>query len=152
MVRLPWGSMSQQSTRWPSSAKATARLSVVVVFATPPFWLANAITLQVGVTDDSDASRNSYAPVFAGQRRIPPRHSVRGANATPKAPAKVAARARAPRQAVDLRHRQGRRGQIDRGHRARHAGRAPRTANYRGGTREPGARSARVHGGRERGP
>src|SRR6185312_7645352 len=39
--------MSQQSTRWPSSANATARFSVVVVLATPPFWLANAITLAV---------------------------------------------------------------------------------------------------------
>ena len=45
IVRLPCGSMSTQSTRWPDSAKATARLSVVVVFATPPFWLAKAITL-----------------------------------------------------------------------------------------------------------
>ncbi len=33
-----------QSTRCPVSLKATARLSVVVVFATPPFWLAKAIT------------------------------------------------------------------------------------------------------------
>src|SRR5450755_21214 len=45
MVRFPCGSMSQHSTRWPSSANATARLSVVVVLATPPFWLASAITL-----------------------------------------------------------------------------------------------------------
>ena len=56
IVRLPCGSMSQHSTRWPSSANATARLSVVVVLATPPFWLANAITLQVPVTAGSDAS------------------------------------------------------------------------------------------------
>src|ERR1039457_3319382 len=48
--------MSQHSTRCPSSAKATARLSVVVVLATPPFWLANAITLQVAITKGSDAS------------------------------------------------------------------------------------------------
>ena len=50
IVRLPCGSMSTQSTRWPSSAKAAARFSVVVVFATPPFWLANAITLALPVT------------------------------------------------------------------------------------------------------
>ncbi len=37
IVRLPCGSMSMQSTRWPSSANATARFSVVVVLATPPF-------------------------------------------------------------------------------------------------------------------
>src|SRR5438309_9330249 len=47
IVRLPCGSMSAHSTRWPSSAKATARFRVVVVFATPPFWLANAITFGV---------------------------------------------------------------------------------------------------------
>ena len=46
MVRLPCGSMSIASTRWPASAKATARFRVVVVFATPPFWLANAITFN----------------------------------------------------------------------------------------------------------
>src|SRR5438270_6109250 len=56
IVRLPCGSMSQHKTRWPSTANATARLSVVVVLATPPFWLANAITLQVAVTAGSDAS------------------------------------------------------------------------------------------------
>src|SRR5437588_2883110 len=64
--------MSQQRTRWPSSANATARFSVVVVLATPPFWLANAITLLVAVTASSDAWGNSYAGVFAGGGRIPP--------------------------------------------------------------------------------
>src|SRR3954447_9740770 len=50
MVRLPWGSMSTHRTRSPSSAKAAARFSVVVVFATPPFWLANAITFAVVIS------------------------------------------------------------------------------------------------------
>src|SRR5713226_9334691 len=45
MVRLPWGSRSTASTVYPCSLSATPRFSVVVVFATPPFWLANAITL-----------------------------------------------------------------------------------------------------------
>src|SRR5687767_7149457 len=45
MVRFPCGSRSTTSTRKPCSLKATARFSVVVVFATPPFWLANTITL-----------------------------------------------------------------------------------------------------------
>src|SRR4051794_23732094 len=39
--------MSTHSTRWPFSAKATARFSAVVVFATPPFWLAKAMTLAL---------------------------------------------------------------------------------------------------------
>src|SRR5581483_11118560 len=75
---LPCGSMSQQSTRWPSSAKATARLSVVVVLATPPFWLANAITLAVAVTGHPSEGSGlrwvgqAYAPVFAARWRNPP--------------------------------------------------------------------------------
>src|SRR4051812_40112840 len=46
IVRLPCGSMSMHRTRMPSSASATAVFSVVVVLATPPFWLAKAITLH----------------------------------------------------------------------------------------------------------
>src|SRR3954447_17276657 len=41
--RFPCGSMSTHSTRCPCSANAAARLRVVVVFATPPFWLAKAM-------------------------------------------------------------------------------------------------------------
>ena len=49
IVRLPCGSRSTQSTRWPCSTNAAARLRVVVVFATPPFWLVKAMTLALGV-------------------------------------------------------------------------------------------------------
>src|ERR1700683_1372574 len=42
--------MSTHRTRCPSSANAAARLSVVVVLATPPFWLANAMTLALSCT------------------------------------------------------------------------------------------------------
>ena len=38
-----WGSRSTRSTRWPSLYRATPRLMVVVVFPTPPFWLAIAM-------------------------------------------------------------------------------------------------------------
>src|SRR5438094_3385085 len=48
MVRLPCGSRSTRSTFNPCSANATPRLSVVVVFATPPFWLAKEITRPIG--------------------------------------------------------------------------------------------------------
>ncbi len=44
MVRLPCGSRSTTSTFSPCSLNATARFSVVVVLATPPFWFANAMT------------------------------------------------------------------------------------------------------------
>src|SRR5690606_11302346 len=40
MVALPWGSRSIMSTRWPIRARPAARLTVVVVLPTPPFWLA----------------------------------------------------------------------------------------------------------------
>src|SRR3954452_10495022 len=59
IVRLPCGSMSTHKTRCPVSAKAAARFSVVVVFATPPFWLAKAITLA-RVTSCSDRRGNPY--------------------------------------------------------------------------------------------
>src|SRR5918995_7368585 len=70
MVRLPWGSRSTQSTRWPRSTNAAARLSVVVVFATPPFWLVNAMTLALGVvvTGSSGSSplRKRYSHDLGG--------------------------------------------------------------------------------------
>ena len=44
IVRFACGSMSTHRTRWPFSPNAAARLRVVVVLATPPFWFANAIT------------------------------------------------------------------------------------------------------------
>ena len=45
IVRLPCGSRSTASTRRPFSLNATPRFSVVVVFATPPFWFAKAMIL-----------------------------------------------------------------------------------------------------------
>src|SRR3954471_6618871 len=54
--------MSTQRTRCPFSAKAAARFSVVVVFATPPFWFAKAMTFtfEDSVTEDSERSISSY--------------------------------------------------------------------------------------------
>src|SRR5918997_1136378 len=51
--------MSMQRTRCPCSANAAARFSVVVVFATPPFWLAKAMTLALPVTSCSDHGRGN---------------------------------------------------------------------------------------------
>src|ERR671916_203287 len=48
IVRLPCGSRSTQSTRWSRSTNAAARLRVVVVLATPPFWFVKAMPLAVG--------------------------------------------------------------------------------------------------------
>src|SRR4051795_9705544 len=70
IVRLPCGSRSTHSTRWPSSAKAAARFSVVVVFATPPFWLAKAMTLAWGVTDELLGSGRTIAAWFPLVRAV----------------------------------------------------------------------------------
>ena len=44
VVRFPCGSASTNKTFFPSFARATPNESVVVVFPTPPFWFAIAIT------------------------------------------------------------------------------------------------------------
>lgn len=46
IVRLAWLSRSIRRTRFPFAARATPRLCVVVVFATPPFWFAIAIIFK----------------------------------------------------------------------------------------------------------
>src|SRR6185312_12885916 len=43
MVRCACGSRSIRQTRFPCSARAAPRLTVVVVFPTPPFWFINAM-------------------------------------------------------------------------------------------------------------
>ena len=126
MVRLPCGSRSTQSTRWPRSTKAAARLRVVVVFATPPFWLVKAMTLALGVITRA---------VFARAERNPSPLSS-GAFATG--------------QAARARDGQGRRRQDDRRRRARAGRGAPRQAH--GGVRGGRAGAARrdVRGERRR--
>src|SRR5476649_963203 len=42
VVALPCGSRSIKSTRLPAPARLAARLTLVVVLPTPPFWLATA--------------------------------------------------------------------------------------------------------------
>ena len=41
-MALPWGSTSTSSVSYPASAMQAATLTAVVVFPTPPFWLAMA--------------------------------------------------------------------------------------------------------------
>ena len=79
IVRLPCGSRSISSTRWPCSANATPRLSVVVVFATPPFWFASAITcVAAGAVrsqgerwDAEEDARDPCGSHFGSAYRIP---------------------------------------------------------------------------------
>src|SRR3954466_8344437 len=60
IVLLAWGSRSMSSVGWPRSASAAARLMAVVVFPTPPFWLAMA-TIIGGTRADAIVARK-----FAG--------------------------------------------------------------------------------------
>src|ERR1700704_5688558 len=62
--------MSTHSTRWPCSANAAARLSVVVVLATPPFWLAKAITRAV-LAAAEELFKPDTSPLFARAGPIP---------------------------------------------------------------------------------
>src|SRR5688572_4865234 len=48
MVRCACGSRSTRHTRLPSSASAAPRLTVVVVFPTPPFWFITAMVRMSG--------------------------------------------------------------------------------------------------------
>src|SRR3954452_25556986 len=88
IVRFDCGSRSTQSTRLPFSANATARLRVVVVLATPPFWLANEITCAFGplgveavcaggseaagalITDEGDGGNAGGLELFRSNRPI----------------------------------------------------------------------------------
>src|SRR3954454_11971687 len=88
IVRFHCGSRSTHSTRLPFSAKATARFSVVVVLATPPFWLANEITWAFGpplsecvsgtgagaagalITDEGDGGNAGGLELFRSNRPI----------------------------------------------------------------------------------
>src|ERR1700755_1257715 len=69
--------MSMHRTRWPLSANATARFRVVVVLATPPFWLAKAMTF-IGMLSPSSRKAPSWSvrdpsrAVFAPRLPIPP--------------------------------------------------------------------------------
>src|SRR5947209_9612662 len=82
IVRLDWGSRSTHSTRLPRSTRATPRLSVVVVFATPPFWFASAITCPTatpptiersGRVCSSSASAAEPVPNCIATQFVPPK-------------------------------------------------------------------------------
>jgi hypothetical protein len=74
--------MSMHRTRLPLSANATARFRVVVVLATPPFWLAKAMTF-IGMLSPSSRKAPSWSvrdPSGGGIRiPVPDSSRVRGA-------------------------------------------------------------------------
>ena len=139
MVRLPCGSRSTQSARCPLSTNAAARLSVVVVFATPPFWLVNAMTFALGVTGASGS-----ADVWVGSAIRSAYSHDRGVLLPPRL---LRVWSERPRQATGGRDRQGRRGQDHRGRGARPGRRAGGQADDdlrggRAGAHHPGVREA----------
>src|SRR5690554_7218960 len=56
IVALPCGSKSTNRTRRFVAAKEAAKLTVVVVFPTPPFWFAIAIILLIFSFDNSSTN------------------------------------------------------------------------------------------------
>src|SRR5687768_10850296 len=78
-VRLAWGSISMQRMRRPSSARAPARLIAVVVFPTPPFWLAIAITLVTRTSPRIiDRARRAVQGGWGGDVVMLPQPTSRG--------------------------------------------------------------------------
>src|SRR5262245_2918728 len=59
IVRFPCGSRSITRTRFPSSRSATPRFNVVVVFATPPFWFASAMTFAISAPSAAGAAEGA---------------------------------------------------------------------------------------------
>src|SRR5215218_4438209 len=123
IVRLPWGSRSTQSTRCPRSTNAAARFSVVVVLATPPFWLVNAMTFALASITQA---------VFARAGRNP---------------SPFASDAFVIGQAAGARHGQGRGRKDDHRRRPRADRRAGRQARgaVRGGRADASRRGAEPH-------
>src|ERR1700736_1346098 len=86
VVVFPCGSMSTTSTRRPSSARDAPRLTAVVDFPTPPFWLTIAITRAVvcsGTTNEANLTSGRAEMLVdvafrtrAEQARLVPRRVV----------------------------------------------------------------------------
>ena len=71
MVALPCGSRSTSSTRLPIMASAAARLTQVVVFPTPPFWLAMAMQRVIHSSVMHRAESDSRTSPSAVDREMP---------------------------------------------------------------------------------
>src|SRR4051794_22431502 len=172
IVRFDCGSRSTHSTRLPFSANATARFRVVVVLATPPFWLANEITWAFGpplgaacgsaceapwgaagalITDEGDGGNAGGLELFRSNRPI--RGSVFGWTGGFPSRQTPGFRDRERRGRQDHRRcmpRAGGRAAREAGDRLRGRGRGNLARRDRGGARNPldcgrsGARDARV--------
>jgi hypothetical protein len=59
-VALSWGSVSTSKTFFPSRARPIARFTAEVVFATPPFWLAIEMIMQLF----NDSTPSQYGSVI----------------------------------------------------------------------------------------
>src|SRR3972149_5535812 len=75
-VAFAWGSMSTRRVRFSITAREAARLTAVVVFPTPPFWLATAMTwtkrflLQRPATPENEKNVTvSFYPEGDGKRK-----------------------------------------------------------------------------------
>src|SRR5207302_5384159 len=86
LVELPWGSRSTSRMMRPREARAADRLTAVLVFPTPPFWLTIANVFPVGCDpisvygfygcDDEGPIGRNRAPVLSHDIEI--LHSLSG--------------------------------------------------------------------------
>src|ERR1017187_1536685 len=75
VVELPWGSASMTRTWRSFAARDAPRLMAVVVFPTPPFWLATAMTLRK-VRGSSRGETNMLSRLEGGRLAVGARFHV----------------------------------------------------------------------------
>src|SRR5258705_339390 len=89
LVAFPWGSPSTRRVRCSAAARLAARLTAGVVFPTPPFLFANAVTRahdSVACGGLGGVWGGGAPPRLRKPPRVPPgiRHSLRQRDATPR--------------------------------------------------------------------
>src|SRR5690349_11677281 len=87
MLLLACGSRSMSSVRLPRMASAAARFTAVVVFPTPPFWLAIATIIGLVLVDEAGCrdSRDSVRMCQTTQYPVGPECQVSGVGWGPAA-------------------------------------------------------------------
>src|SRR5208283_4009767 len=83
LVEFDWGSQSTSSVLTSAAAREAARLMAVVVFPTPPFWLATAITrpmvlFSVFAGQNMPNAEAKAMPDFSANQRSVSRETFQG--------------------------------------------------------------------------
>src|SRR5215472_7274473 len=75
-VEFAWESQSTRSVGWPAAARQAERFTAVVVFPTPPFWLATAMIrateppLFENLAKEGDARKMFHVEQLEGQWKM----------------------------------------------------------------------------------